>query len=964
MLSFLAGGFALAGLIAAAGPIAIHLLNRRRFRVVPWGAMDFLREALRRSRRVLQLRDLVLLALRVLCVLLFGLALARPYSSHVRDADAWLYAAAALGIVAALAAGLWAAVTSRSGARKIALAVALVVGLVSAWGLYRLTTRPADGAASAGIREPIHAILIVDNSLSMGYTSLHASLLDQARSLAARFVDELPRGSRVSVLPLCGPPSAYSTEPYRTREDALDALQAIRLVDRQGSLEAAAGLAQEALAKAPELAVKRIVLVSDQQRRHWSAAAIESLRKLPELQVVQVAPPEEVENTFVAGLSLRDGLADVETDATLVATVQHLGPAPRSGVQVALEVDGVQVASKVVDLQPDQALDVEFQHKFDVPTEPGRPAASLVRVFIPADRLPEDNERALVVPVLSSVPVVFVDQYGAKDEDPSKGRYGETFQLRRLLAPVTSRVNPERQLVRVRHTTIDNLLRSAPQVVGGDEPDARPTRGQPAIVVPGPAPLPPADEPAALDDARLVVVAGVARPDETAVQLLREYVLQGGQLLIAAGGEFDPAAWNETAWRDGAGILPLPLAPAAVGQTPAESSGALAPFFLDFKSASENALFKLEGEHAEALADLFGAPLFFKAVAADAAPETRKQLAEKEQARIQADDDFLRDFFQRRQNGPRSPAQEAADLKRLQELRPQWLLWGQEAQQRSLLETADRQDRLQATNGARPPAPSAPGSSDVPAENRAAVPSSPDALLPRVHARFTNGLPFLVERRIGQGRVMLVSTGVFASPDATGWNTLPLTDAMLLFDRVLRLMLESTLPQTNFATVDAVTISTAPALRLSRFALQRPGRPDEPLAVETLGSDRYGVVVRDPTERGHYVVTARRSEGAQFEGLDAPIWQQALAVNGPAEESDLRALDAAQFTKLFAAADPALAAKVRWVGPGEPIRIEGAQARGQNVWWKVLIACVVACLILEMSVLGWQGRRGSLPRPA
>src|SRR5262245_20029121 len=81
MLQFLPGSaaFAIAGAIAAAGPVIIHLLNRRRYRVVQWAAMDFLLEALRRNRRILQIRDLLLLILRTAAILLFGLALARPY---------------------------------------------------------------------------------------------------------------------------------------------------------------------------------------------------------------------------------------------------------------------------------------------------------------------------------------------------------------------------------------------------------------------------------------------------------------------------------------------------------------------------------------------------------------------------------------------------------------------------------------------------------------------------------------------------------------------------------------------------------------------------------------------------------------------------------------------------------------------------------------------------------------------
>ena len=53
--SFLLPWFAVAGLVAAGGVVVIHLLNRRRYRVLPWAAMDFLREAVFRSRRIMRM---------------------------------------------------------------------------------------------------------------------------------------------------------------------------------------------------------------------------------------------------------------------------------------------------------------------------------------------------------------------------------------------------------------------------------------------------------------------------------------------------------------------------------------------------------------------------------------------------------------------------------------------------------------------------------------------------------------------------------------------------------------------------------------------------------------------------------------------------------------------------------------------------------------------------------------------
>ncbi len=68
----------LAGLALAAAPIIIHLLYKRRFRVVDWAAMDFLLQADATNRRRLRLEDLILLLLRVALIVFIVGALARP----------------------------------------------------------------------------------------------------------------------------------------------------------------------------------------------------------------------------------------------------------------------------------------------------------------------------------------------------------------------------------------------------------------------------------------------------------------------------------------------------------------------------------------------------------------------------------------------------------------------------------------------------------------------------------------------------------------------------------------------------------------------------------------------------------------------------------------------------------------------------------------------------------------------
>ncbi|MDP7286670.1 MAG: BatA domain-containing protein, partial [Phycisphaerae bacterium] len=63
------------GLGTVAVPIIIHLLNRRRFRIRQWAAMQFLNRSIHVRSTELRLRDFLLLLLRCLAVLLLALAL-------------------------------------------------------------------------------------------------------------------------------------------------------------------------------------------------------------------------------------------------------------------------------------------------------------------------------------------------------------------------------------------------------------------------------------------------------------------------------------------------------------------------------------------------------------------------------------------------------------------------------------------------------------------------------------------------------------------------------------------------------------------------------------------------------------------------------------------------------------------------------------------------------------------------
>ena len=79
MLTWFLNPWMLLGGLAIASPILIHLLNKRRFKIVEWAAMDFLFEADKKNRRRVRMENVILLALRCLALLLLALLLARPF---------------------------------------------------------------------------------------------------------------------------------------------------------------------------------------------------------------------------------------------------------------------------------------------------------------------------------------------------------------------------------------------------------------------------------------------------------------------------------------------------------------------------------------------------------------------------------------------------------------------------------------------------------------------------------------------------------------------------------------------------------------------------------------------------------------------------------------------------------------------------------------------------------------------
>jgi hypothetical protein len=196
-----------------------------------------------------------------------------------------------------------------------------------------------------------------------------------------------------------------------------------------------------------------------------------------------------------------------------------------------------------------------------------------------------------------------------------------------------------------------------------------------------------------------------------------------------------------------------------------------------------------------------------------------------------------------------------------------------------------------------------------------------------VIARFDDGLPAVVERREGLGRVVLIGT-----PLDTRSGDFPVQSAYLPF--LHRLVLYT-------SGRDATTLA-----RSTGQSWLLPGSLKEP-AVLTPG----GAILRPAKDTVGSTVALRESGVyALYEGRVQGEPAGLLAVNAPANESDLTPVDAREL--LLGVRQSAATADASSDVP-TPTEIEGRQRL-----WRILLA-VVALLLLAETIVANRGWRGT-----
>jgi len=376
-------------LAAAAAPIVIHLLSRRRHREVPWAAVQFLLAAARKNARRIRLENWLLLAVRTALIVLVVAAVAQPMIERR--------------------------------------------GVVAHTG------------------QPTHKLIVIDASYSMAFKPTDRSRFERAQQLAQQIVEQGTQGDGFTLLLMADPPQVIVGSPSFAPADFLGEVAAAHLT--HGGADLAATLAQvEQIVQVtrrehPRLAREQIYFLTDLGRTTWApeltAAAIAEFRersqRLGEAALLTVVDLGQsgAENLAVEQLRLADQPVTLGQEVGLSGEVRNFGRQPRANLTVELFVDGRRVGERSVDMPPGGRASVSFPYRFESGGE------HVVELRSAADQLDVDNARFLSVGVKEQVRVLCVDGR------PAGGRFkSATDYLTVALAPPASqryraRVQPE-----------------------------------------------------------------------------------------------------------------------------------------------------------------------------------------------------------------------------------------------------------------------------------------------------------------------------------------------------------------------------------------------------------------------------------------------------------------------------------------------------------------------------------------
>ncbi len=322
-MGFLNAAF-LIGLAAAAVPVIIHLLNRRRVKRVKFSSLEFLEEVNRQRMRRINLRRFLILLLRTLAILLLVVAFARP--------------------------------TLRSGF--------LFSGSV-----------------------PKNVIVCLDASFSMGLAEETGTVFDAARKIAKDIVDEAGSSDEINLVVFSKHAEAAFERGTRNQGVVKAAIDRAPLSNQttaiRPAIDRALALIQESDVKGGEIYVVSDFRASEDSTLVDEARVPDDVR----LYFVPAGSAEDADNVSIDRAAVPRKLLRPGEVVKIAVTATNHSTHTGASVPLEIIVDNERKAEQVLELAPNASQTVSFPISVGAPGEyRGRVSMNHDRLTVDDDR--------------------------------------------------------------------------------------------------------------------------------------------------------------------------------------------------------------------------------------------------------------------------------------------------------------------------------------------------------------------------------------------------------------------------------------------------------------------------------------------------------------------------------------------------------------------------------------------------
>lgn len=291
----------LLGLLAAAIPLIIHLINLRRPKTIRFSTIAFLQELQKTTIKRLNLKRLILLAVRIAAITLLVLALARPL-------------------------------------------------LLSGPGFLQ------------GYDERVDYVLMLDNAPSMSQVDEDGPYMEQAREAAHRLVDQAGEQTRFIVAPSHGEAGPLRAVDASRARERIDRIEVRNEGMHAGARFSAVGeyLAESEAETGGVYWFSDVQANRMEQIRDYMQEQVDMETLQAPLTLVLIGE-EPAGNTAVTDVRIDNRMIGQGMPLSIEAEVTHFGSEPVQNYYVTLEIEDQVEGAYEVDLEPGQTRSFRFE---------------------------------------------------------------------------------------------------------------------------------------------------------------------------------------------------------------------------------------------------------------------------------------------------------------------------------------------------------------------------------------------------------------------------------------------------------------------------------------------------------------------------------------------------------------------------------------------------------------------------